>query len=188
MSYVQKKRGKPTTRTPAKLPEPLAAVLPAEAAPVERDAAGKIASSEAAKELGRRGGLARAEKRQQLASIGLERLVDNAPLTYHYRVAQEWYEDTLLDITTQAGGYVGPGPIGLLQVAARAFAAASYAQEQMGNTGSGVWMGIVGKNTDIQRQNMLAATEMAINAAKSRKAAKETDTFYDAFADESGPT
>lgn len=184
--YVKKLGGKPTTLTPAVLPEPLPAVEAAVAAPVDRDEAGKIASSEAAKELGRRGGLARAEKRSVLAKLGLERLIDNAPLADHYKAAQVWFEDTLNSIALQSNGYVGPAPIGLLQVAAGAFAAARYGQEQLANSGSGAWLGMIKQNADLQRQNVLAATDMAINEAKSRKAAKENPAFHDIFADESG--
>lgn len=187
--YVKKLgNGRPTTLTPSTLDmlPPLPAVVAEPSPPVARAEDGKIADSDAAKELGRRGGLAKAQKKKLMTELGLARLADNAEFTPYYKHAQSWFEAMTESLASQSDGYLGPAPMSLLQLAAAALAVAKFATDKTFADANLAFAGLIKNMGDFQRQNILAATDLARREAESRRAAKKDEPFFDPFAVEEG--
>jgi len=133
-----------------------------------RRSGGRIADRSLARELGRRGGLARAAKAselQALIGLGLRGATPEA-LRPYLDDANAFAEAEVARLARECGwGTCPPNAAALVQQAALAMAAsrAAYAQ---GESSVGAKLGVE------VRQNMLAARELTVREAQARKATK----------------
>lgn len=172
------------------LPDP----IPLQAPPLQRAEKGKIKDSATAKELGRRGGLARQHKLRFIAALGLKKLPDEAELTPYIRNGEGWLKVKSAELAAIAGGNVGVGVSSILSTAARQYVASIYlfdlGTEIGGVSGANLMhkAGILGNDA---RQNLLAAHELAIKEGKLRAEMAQAglNPFEAIFssADEAGP-
>lgn len=178
-SYVRLDGKTPRTNVPHvdDLPE----VVPVVAEPLARTEDGKIASSEAAKELGRRGGLARANKRKLLTEIGLKVLADSAEFAPYNMQAKYWFQAYSEELSFQCGGFLGPGPLNMLRQAAMQHAISLYSYDKLAETASLSFHEMNKKAGEAMRQHILAATSLARQDAAIRAKSASEQTFFDPF-------
>ena len=189
---VQRSRGKarPAPARADELPRGVAAAAPDQAGPVARDRSGRITSSEAARELGRRGGRAKAEKDvtkwARTLGVGavLEKLGADANVKPYVDESDRWYRERAAEVASVVGGGVASaGVCSVLRTAAmqRAFSAFFF---ELGMTGAFAWnrseggkptidprtdlVLVASRLGDASRQNLLAAHELAAKEAASR--------------------
>jgi hypothetical protein len=159
---------------PDGVPAPAAPIVPPAAARVGRSN-GRIASAELARELGRRGGLARAALGATLRSLecmGLRPvagcdltvvapfLADGEALATHEcaRLAQ-----------VAGGGHCGAGPTSMIQTGALELAASRY----LFSTGDPSQFALAARLGDAARQNFAMAFELVCKEAKARASARD---------------
>jgi hypothetical protein len=143
---VQRSKGKRRAQAPRsdELATGVAAGVAEPTGPVQRTSSGKIASTEAARELGRRGGRTRAAKARERAPslLRLRRLLppsfelDRTFAPYTER-AEQWaraYAETLAN--EQGGGQLGPGVIEVVKMAAATHAELTFLRDL---SVSGAW-------------------------------------------------
>lgn len=179
----------------------LAAPPAAPSSPVSRRENGTLSSSEAARELGRRGGLARAERRAMAARFasslriapdmpGFEVSVHAAPFVAE---AEQWLQAKIAEIAANVGGgEVGAGVVSMLRTAAfETYASRMLFELGLGKAflfkseGEGSSRRVVSVNThllekaarfgDAARQNLLAAHELARLEALARAGSEDDD-------------
>jgi hypothetical protein len=175
-------------------PDELPAGLAATPEPVERRRDGRLASAEAARALGKRGGLARARRRADArawgATVGLGRLLEMTTeerLSPFVGEAEAWLkaqcEACARDV---GGGQLSPGVVSILRTAAweRLYSAFLFdcatrssfawdaerdAKGELRALGPRTDLVIVaGRLGDSSRQNLLAAHELAAREAQAR--------------------
>jgi hypothetical protein len=177
-------------------PDELPAATAERAAPVERRQDGRIASAEAARVLGKRGGLRSARRRQDAkawgAGLGLGRLLatfkDDDAIAPFVREGEEWLGAQCVAVARDVGaGELSPGVVSILRTAAweRLYSAWLF---DAGTRGIFAWdvherdeAGQVKRATprtdllvvatrlgDASRQNLLAAHELASREAEAR--------------------
>ena len=121
----------PVDELPSGLPEPAAEL----SGPVERRQDGRVASSEAARQLGQRGGRARARRRAAIAAAGsrlrlgrhLTELRASAHLAPFVDEAERWLDQTAKELASSTGGgRLSPMVTSILQSAAWARAFSSF--------------------------------------------------------------
>lgn len=163
----------PVDELPAGLAAPSGPSEPVRAAAlsaVKRTSGGTVADAESARNLGRLGGLAKAEKVRKLAlleTLGLQSLPDElAP----YVVAAEEFATAEVErlARTVGGGICGAAPASLVQSAALQLAA-SRAAFAAGDATQG------SRLANDSRQNLLAAHELAAREAKARPQAEDSE-------------
>lgn len=158
------------------LPAPLPAVpdLP------ERRADGTLASSEAAKALGAKGGLAKAQKKKLLQGMGLAAVADDNAFSPYYRAAQAWLDATVAIYSAMCGGALGPGPSALLGNAAIALAMSRYLTDKAFEEQNELHARQAVRYWDAMKQQKLAAYELGVREAKMRADLNESSGL-DAF-------
>lgn len=159
---------------PDELPKPLPADPAAQTAPLARREDGTIANSEAAKELGRRGGEARANKKRLLQGLGLANLSAEAAFKPYWDSVQAWVEAQLTETTIAAGGYLGPGPASIIGSAGVALAASRFFSDEAARTGNLQLFISAGRLSETSRQHLLAAYELAVREGKARRETAKT--------------
>lgn len=164
--------GRPHVEVPP--PDELPSPVPSPAAPNDvtltfRDD-GKIADSATAKELGRRGGQAKARRLRLIDSLGLAKLADDSAFAAYRKGAEEFTEYHLVELAKVAGGQVGPGPSTIVASAALQLAGSRYAFDRFAESADGSWMKLGSSLANDSRQNLLAAYSLAVQEAKARPA------------------
>jgi len=153
----------PADEQPVGVPAPSGTTQPPQAVAARRSN-GQIADRQAASELGRRGGLARAAKATQLRALtglGL-RGATPATLAPYLEDANRFAESEVERLARECGGGVCPqNAAALVQQAALAMAGsrAAYAE---GDAATGAKLGVE------VRQNLLGARELTVREAQGR--------------------
>jgi hypothetical protein len=162
--------GAPRIRTLSadKLPEPLPGEVPVNSITVARREDGKIATSEAAKELGRRGGEAKANKKRLLQGLGLATLPDNNAFRRYWDAVQAWVEAQLVETARCGGGYLGPGAASMIGSAGVALAASRYFSDLGFMTTEGHYFMTASKLADQSQRHLMGAYELATREGKAR--------------------
>lgn len=158
----------------------LPAPLPVEPEPLERRSDGTIANSDAAKALGARGGLAKAQKKKLLQGMGLVNMAEDNTFTPYYRAAQAWLDATVAIYAAMCGGALGPGPTALLGNAAIALAMSRHVTDKAFSEQNELHARQATRYWDSMKQMKLAAYELGVREAKMRKELSES-TGMDAF-------
>lgn len=164
------------------LPAPLPARLPAPARPVARRQDGKLANSESAKALGRLGGLAKAERVRLVSSLGLQKLAESAALKPYWSAAEEFTAHHTKELAALAGGSLGSGPSSMVVSAALQLAASRYLFDIGAQTGGPALLKQASALANDSRQNLLAAYELAVREAQSRKPANADAPWFESEA------
>jgi hypothetical protein len=148
---------------PVGVPAPGGPVAPP-APDVARKPNGTVADRQAAIELGRRGGIARAAKAAQLRALTGLGLLGATPevLRPYLAAALEFAEHEVARLARECGGGVCPSNAAALVLAAARAMAASCAAYATGDLALGAKLGAE------VRSNLLGARELTVKEAKSR--------------------
>lgn len=152
----------------ARLPDPLPVSVPDEAALIVRREDGTLASSEAAKALGRRGGEAKANKKRLLQGLGLANLAHDSAYKKYWDAVQGWMDAQLIETMRCGGGYIGPGVSSMIGNAGVALAASRYFSDLGAMTLEGHYFITASKLADSSKSHLLAAYELAVREGKAR--------------------
>ncbi len=155
---------------PDEQPEP----VPAHPELPERREDGTIATSEAAKALGARGGLARANKRKLLQGMGLVHMAEDNTFTPYYKAAEAWLEAMLLTYASMCGGTVGPGVSAALANAAICLAMSRHLTDRAFAMQDELHARQALRYMDAMKQQMLVAYELGTREAKTRNELSES--------------
>lgn len=96
------------------LPKPLPINVAALPAPLARRSNGTLANSEAAKAAGRKGGLAKAAKKNRLTNVGLKKVEDTNDFYPYARAAVAYLQGICDEYADASGGSIGPTAQSLL--------------------------------------------------------------------------
>lgn len=131
---------------------------------VKRNEAGHPADAEAARELGRRGGKARAGKSRLAERLGLGDTFDDPRFAPYARSAKAFRKAQTAQLTRDVGGgFCGADASSIVASAALQLAGSRFAFEVLGDLTLG------SKLADASRQNLLAAHELVARAALARR-------------------
>ena len=150
------------------LPEGVPARVAAAARPVARRQNGQLASSEAGKALGAKGGRAKADRVRLVSSLGLAKLADGAALKAYWNAAEDFTAHHLKGLAELAGGSVGSGPSSMVVSAGLQLAASRYLFDLGAQAGDPALLKQASALANDSRQNLLAAFEVATREAKAR--------------------
>lgn len=167
---VQKSQGKRRAQAPRpdELPRPVAAPQAEASGPVQRRRDGRVASSEAARELGRRGGRARAQRAADWAPsvLRLRRLLPasiqpDAVFAEYVSEAERWGRAYAEDLSNErAGGKLGPGVLALVRMAIRTHAEWHFLADVLA---SGAWRF---EHDEKRKPSTMPRTDVANEVAK----------------------
>ncbi len=150
------------------LPSPVPAQIADPGGPVARRQDGTLAGSDAAKALGRLGGLAKARSVRLIDSLGLSSLVEGTQFGPYRAAAEEFVKHHLGCLATQAGGELGPAPSTMVASAGLQLAASRFCFDRGAEANDVSLMKVGSQLADASRQNLLAAYELATREAKAR--------------------
>jgi hypothetical protein len=148
----------------------VAAPLAADAAPVTRTPDGRVADVASAKELGRRGGHAKARRVRLLDTLGLAHLADSVAFAPYRRAAEAFVEHHVAELGKVAGGQVDAGPSSMVASAALQLAASRFVFDRAATRYEVALFKLASSLADASRQNLIAAYEIAVRMAQARKA------------------
>jgi hypothetical protein len=157
-------------------PDELPAPVPGSPEPVARRTDGTVADSASAKALGRRGGLARAEKGRMLCALGLAELGADSDFAPYRRHGDAFVQGHLEVLALQSGGTVGPGPASIVCSAGVQLAASRFLSDRGMRDGDAKLLSQASSLANDSRQNLLAAYELANREAKARQKIEPTST------------
>ncbi|MBK8996095.1 MAG: hypothetical protein IPM35_10155 [Myxococcales bacterium] len=156
------------------LPAGVPAAASEQRAAVRRDAQGRLADRESARELGRRGGYAKAGKTALGSRLAIGPV--DAGWAPYRRAAESFARELLRDLARLVGGgQVGPGPSSIALSAAWQTAASRRAFAE-GRPVEG------SRFADQARQSVIAARELAALDGQARRAAEQHDRMREALA------
>ncbi|MFO0735742.1 MAG: hypothetical protein U0270_07680 [Labilithrix sp.] len=135
---------------------------------------GTLEDSESAKELGARGGRARAAKVRLVSALGLASLADDAAFAPYRTAGDAFVTEHLAALALQAGGEVGPGPASIVASAAMQLAASRFVNDRAMQSGDAKLLKQASDLANDSRQNLLAAYELAVREATARNASAKT--------------
>jgi hypothetical protein len=158
------------------------ALVPEDAVPIARREDGKLATSEAAKELGRRGGEAKANKKRLLQGLGFAKLADDSAFKKYWDSVQGWLDAQLVEYAIVGGGRLSPGVASIVGSAGVALAASRYFSDLGATTLEGHYFITAVKLGESSKAHLVAAYELATREAKARSAVAESGAL-DVFAD-----
>jgi hypothetical protein len=147
----------------------LPAPVPGEPAPVRRRRDGTVADAEAAKELGRKGGRRKAERRALTSALGLTKLDHDAAFAPYRTTGDLFVEQHLAELARVAGGNVGPGPASIVATAAVQLTASRFFSDKAMQSGDPSLFSLASSLGNASRQNLLAAYELAVREASARR-------------------
>lgn len=154
----------PADELPAPLPAPVAAPV----APLAFRGDGTIADGTTAKELGRRGGLAKARKLRLVDTLGLKKIADESDFAPYRNAAEDFVTAHLAALAQVAGGEVGPGPSSIVASSALQLAGSRWAFDKFAETLEPGLAKLGSSLADAHRQNLLAAYELARREGEAR--------------------
>ena len=153
------------------LPPPVPAATTPASPPILRRRDGKLADVASAKELGRRGGEAKARRVRLVDSLGLSKLAASSAFGAYRHGAEEFTAHHLGQLAQQAGGIVGAAPSTMVASAALQLAGSRFAFDRFAATSDPDWLKLGSSLANDSRQNLLAAYELSVREAKARAAA-----------------
>ncbi len=149
----------PADELPAGVPAPQPHTTPA----IDRDSLGRLADAESARELGRRGGQAKAGTTRLSGSLGLTHTFADPAFAPYARSARAFRRHEVARLArTVGGGECGAAPASIVASAALQLAASRFAFEVLGDLTLG------SRLADASRQNLLAAHELCAREALAR--------------------
>jgi len=155
----------PVDELPAGVPDPN---RPSEAA-VKRDQQGRIADGATARELGARGGKAKAGKTRLARKMGLATLPDSADFAPYKRAANAYRRFRLKELAaTVGGGRCGSGPSSIIATAAWQLATSRYLFDLASQKQDPALFTQASRLANDARQNELAAFELCVREAQAR--------------------
>jgi hypothetical protein len=160
--------------TPAdELPEGVPAPERSATAAIERDAQGRLADTQSAQELGRRGGLAKAGQTRLGGSLGLAKTFADERFEPYAKSARAFRRHEVSRLArTVGGGVCGAAPASMVASAALQLAASRFAFEVLGD------MVLGSRLANDSRQNLLAAHELCAREAKASPGAGGHDPWF----------
>lgn len=157
-------------------PDELPDAVPAPDAPftgVARRHNGTFATPEAARAVGARGGLAKANRVRLARSLGLGLGPgDAAAFAPYRRAASSFRRHHTAELARMAGGHCGAGPSSMVASAALQLAASRFLFDVGTSAGDPATIKTASQLADASRQNLLAAYELATREAQARLAAR----------------
>ena len=156
------------------LPKPVPDARPALAG-LARRTDGTVASAEAARELGRRGGEVKARRTRLARSLGLAALNEDAAFAPYRQAAAAFRRVHSRELARTAGGECGAGPSSIVASAAWQLAASRYLFDRGAVECDPVLLAQASKLANDSRQNLLAAYELATREAAARRNASPGD-------------
>jgi hypothetical protein len=155
---------------PDELPSPVSSAAAPPAVPLAFRQDGKIADSATAREIGRRGGEAKARRVRLVDSLGLSSLVEQTTFGPYRAAAEEFVAHHRACLAQQAGGELGPAPSTMVASAGLQLAASRWAFDQGAQKNDASLIKLGSALANDSRQNLLAAYELAIREGKGRDA------------------
>lgn len=153
---------------PDELPAPVAAPVAAPAALVRRRHDGKLADSASAREIGRRGGEAKARRVRLVDSLGLSKVVESTTFGPYRAAAEEFVSHHRAALAQQAGGTLGPAPSTMVASAGLQLAASRWAFDRGAAENDASLIKLGSSLANDSRQNLMAAYELAVREATAR--------------------
>ncbi len=150
------------------LPKPVTPAPAPPGVPLTFREDGRIADSATASELGRRGGLAKANRVRLLDSLGLKKFADNDEFAPYRHGAEEFVKHHLLELGKITGGVVSSGPSTMVSSAALQLAASRWAFDKGGTSGDAKMMVMGSSFANDAKTNLLAAYSYAALEARAR--------------------
>lgn len=139
---------------------------------------GRIADSETARELGRRGGTKTAQRVRLVDSLGLATIAESADFAKYRTSAEAFVAHHVAELARIAGGKVGSGPSTMVASAALQLAASRFCFDRGAQTGDVAMLKLGSSLANDSRQNLIAARETAIRDAEGYVGAPEDDPMY----------
>lgn len=131
---------------------------------------GKIADSETAREMGRRGGAAKARRVRLVDSLGLAKIAEDSSFRPYRDAAEEFVSHHRGELAKQAGGELGPAPSTMVASAGLQLAASRWAFDRGATENDASFIKLGSSLANDSRQNLLAAYELAVREAQARAA------------------
>lgn len=165
-------RGRPRVEVlPAdELPAGVAVVERNPGGAIERDSLGRLADAQSARELGRKGGLAKAGQTRLGSSLALGETFADPRFAPYARAAKAFRRAQVHRLSvTVGGGECGPAPASAIASAALQLAGSRFAFEVLGDLALG------SRLANESSRNLLLAHELAAKEAKARPQRSPTD-------------
>ena len=159
---------------PDELPDP----IPGVPVTLARRPDGTVATSEAAKALGARGGLRKAARARLVSSLGLSKLSDDAAFKPYRDAGDDFVREHLAALASQAGGEVGPGPSSIVASAGMQLAASRFFSDRAAESFDPAGFALASSLGNASRQNLLAAYELAVREAAARPTTKQRSPWF----------
>ncbi len=157
----------------------LPAPVPADEKPltgVVRRQNGTVATSEAAKALGRRGGEVKAKAVRLARCLGLSVPTDDAVFAPYRRAAAAFRRHHCKELAAMAGGHCGAAASSIVASAALQLAASRFLFDLGAESGDATILKQASQLANDSRQNLLAAAELATRSASARRARTDDAT------------
>ena len=129
---------------------------------------GKVVSKEAARALGRLGGLRTAKRVKLARTLGIAKIAADKAFAPYMQAAEEFVKEELATRAKSAGGHVGPAASSMIASASLQLATSRFAFDKFAATEEIVWANLGSRMADASRQNLLAAYELAVREAQIR--------------------
>jgi hypothetical protein len=152
-------------------PDELPAPVPAEPTPlsgVDRRQNGTVATPEAARALGARGGRVKAKRVALARSLALGDVESMPEFAAYRRAASAFRRHHCAELAKQAGGMCGSAPSSMVASAALQLAASRFLFDQGAQSGDPAILKTASQLSNDSRQNLLAAYELAQRSAAAR--------------------
>ena len=150
------------------MPKPVAAAPALPAVPLVFRQDGKIGDAATAKELGRRGGEAKARSLRLVDSLGVAKLAEGSVFAPYRGAADQFVDHHLAELARLAGGSVGSGPSSMVASAALQLAGSRYCFDRFAENGDAAMLKLGSSLSNDSRQNLLAAYSHAVLEADVR--------------------
>jgi hypothetical protein len=141
---------------------------PACAGPIARRSNGTVADSEAAKALGRLGGLQRQLLARIIRNLGMVELAADHEFAAYERAGQEFAEHEIKTLAEMYDGICGAGPASIVKTAAMQLSASRYLYDKGKQTGDAKLLGQASQLGNDARVNIGSALELQSREAEAR--------------------
>lgn len=152
----------PAAEHPPGVPDPRPPVV------VERDSAGKLATSEAARALGKRGGQVRAKSVRLARSLGVDNVVASPAFKKFQKQADQFRKYTCAELARESGGEIGAAASSMVATASLQLALSRFYLERFQTTGDAIDAKMSSDFGDKSARNLLCGREYAVRSAQTR--------------------
>jgi hypothetical protein len=143
--------------------------------PVDRRPDGTIASSEAAREMGRRGGQKRQLYSRILRSLGLSELPEGHQFRPYEMAGQDFSNANIASLSRMFDGTCGEGPASIIKTAGMQYAISRYMYDIGKQTGDAKLLGQASNMGNDSRVSIGAAYELQAREAAARQRSSGKD-------------